>query len=180
MKTKCNYLLSLLILFLAISLSGCLQVEEFLQEFTEEPVSEQLASDSSKTSREGFTELKIETDPWLNQENTSEVVQEEAFYYNLEQVAAYIHQYNRLPANYITKEEATKQNWSTADPIYVIAGNRFGNREGKLPKKKGRQYYEADIQAGYSHHRGSERIVYSNDGLIYYTDDHYDSFKQLY
>ena len=60
-----------------------------------------------------------------------------------------------------------------------IGGDRFGNREGKLPIKEGRQYYECDInyEGGY---RGSERIVYSNDGLIYYTKDHYENFVLLY
>ncbi|WP_276648398.1 ribonuclease domain-containing protein [Trichococcus flocculiformis] len=60
-----------------------------------------------------------------------------------------------------------------------IGGDCFGNREGLLPKKSGRTYYEADIDydGGY---RGAERIVYSNDGLIFYTDDHYESFEQLY
>ena len=60
-----------------------------------------------------------------------------------------------------------------------IGGDKFGNREGLLPKEDGRQYYECDVnyQGGY---RGAERIVFSNDGLIFYTDDHYNSFTQLY
>lgn len=60
-----------------------------------------------------------------------------------------------------------------------IGGNKFGNREGLLPKEKGRTYYECDVnyESGY---RGEERIVYSNDGLIYYTGDHYESFELLY
>lgn len=102
------------------------------------------------------------------------------YYYTKEEVMAFIHQFDRLPDNYIIKSQANQQGWSTRDKTYVVGGNRFGNREGRLPKKKGRQYYEADVQAGYSHHRGPERIIYSNDGLIFYTDDHYDSFQQYY
>jgi guanyl-specific ribonuclease Sa len=60
-----------------------------------------------------------------------------------------------------------------------IGGDVFGNREGMLPKSDGRKWFECDINysGGY---RGAERIVYSNDGLIYYTNDHYKTFKQLY
>ena len=61
----------------------------------------------------------------------------------------------------------------------LIGGDYFGNREGLLPEEDGRDYFEADVNydGGY---RGAERLVYSNDGLIYYTDDHYDSFQQLF
>ena len=60
-----------------------------------------------------------------------------------------------------------------------IGGDRFGNREGFLPEADTRKYYECDINydGGY---RGSERIVYSNDGLVFYTDDHYETFEKLY
>jgi len=64
-------------------------------------------------------------------------------------------------------------------PGMSIGGDTFGNREGLLPKADGRKYYECDVnyEGGY---RNGERIVYSNDGLIFYTDDHYESFEQLY
>ena len=55
----------------------------------------------------------------------------------------------------------------------------FGNREGNLPKEKGRQYFECDIDY-VSGSRNAKRIVYSNDGLIYYTEDHYNTFTLLY
>lgn len=60
-----------------------------------------------------------------------------------------------------------------------IGGDRFGNREGLLPTAKGRKYYECDIDFDGTY-RGAKRIVYSNDGLIYYTEDHYESFELLY
>lgn len=107
-------------------------------------------------------------------------------YSTKDEVAAYIHQFQELPPNYLTKDEARDLGWDNADgnlwevtDRMSIGGDYFGNREGLLPKKQGRTYYEADInyQGGY---RGGERIIYSNDGLIFYTGDHYESFEQLY
>ncbi|MBQ1523252.1 MAG: ribonuclease, partial [Erysipelotrichaceae bacterium] len=59
-------------------------------------------------------------------------------------------------------------------------GDSFANREGLLPKKSGRSYYECDIDTLGKKSRGDKRIIYSNDGLVYYTDDHYESFTLLY
>lgn len=102
-------------------------------------------------------------------------------YYDVEEVAEYIHLYKKMPPNYITKSEANKIGWSVKDrKELVIGGDEFGNREGILPDKEGRQYYEADISAGYTTHRGPLRLVYSNDGLIFYTEDHYKNYLQLY
>ena len=89
------------------------------------------------------------------------------------EVAAYIHLYNELPPNYLTKKEAMSFGWdNTKGNLWQvtdhksIGGDIFGNREGLLPKAKGRLYYECDInyQGGY---RGAERLIYSNDGLIF-------------
>lgn len=117
----------------------------------------------------------------ISQEIITETPKKEGRYYAKEEVAAYIHAFGTLPTNYITKKEAQEKNWSASDNNgYVIGGDRFGNREGKLPKKKGRVYYEADLIAGYDEDRGPERLVFSNDGAIYYTGDHYEHFEQLY
>lgn len=108
-------------------------------------------------------------------------IEEDQAYYEVEDVAAYLNEYEMLPPNYITKSEARDMDWSVEDNEgYIIGGDYFGNREGLLPEAPGRQYYEADIEAGYTNHRGPERLVYSDDGLIYYTDDHYQSFERLY
>ena len=61
-----------------------------------------------------------------------------------------------------------------------IGGDRFGNYEGLLPDAPGREYHECDIDTLHAASRGAKRIVYSNDGLIYYTEDHYESFILLY
>lgn len=100
-------------------------------------------------------------------------------YHDKDHVALYLHTFRTLPPNYITKSEADSiRNWQSKG--YYIGGDRFGNREGALPKKNGRQYYECDISYTSSSNRGTRRIVYSNDGLIYYTGDHYKTFTQLY
>ena len=106
-------------------------------------------------------------------------------YDSKEEVALYLHLYGELPENFITKSEAERLGWEGGSvekyaPGKCIGGDRFGNREGILPKASGRQYYECDIDTLGENSRGAKRIVYSNDGLIYYTDDHYESFELLY
>jgi len=107
-------------------------------------------------------------------------------YSSKDEVAAYIKNFHMLPRNYITKAEALKLGWDNAkgDLWKVtdqksIGGDRFSNMEGLLPKANGRQYYECDIDysGGF---RGAKRIIYSNDWLIYYTEDHYKTFKKLW
>lgn len=111
---------------------------------------------------------------------------EHGSYTSKDQVALYLHTYGRLPDNYLTKKEAENLGWDSKKgnlwevaPGMSIGGSYFGNYEGKLPEKKGRKYYECDInyEGGY---RGAERIIYSDDGLIFYTGDHYENFEQLY
>lgn len=111
---------------------------------------------------------------------------EDGSYISPDDVAEYLHFYGHLPDNFITKNEARDLGWDSqagnldeVAPGMSIGGDTFGNREGLLPKADGRKYYECDVnyEGGY---RGEERIVYSNDGLIFYTDDHYKSFEQLY
>ena len=111
---------------------------------------------------------------------------EDGSYTTKEEVALYLHLYGHLPGNYITKKEAENIGWDShagnlqdVAPGKSIGGSRFGNYEGLLPDKKGRRYFECDINyaGGY---RGAERIIYSDDGLVFYTGDHYKTFEQLY
>ena len=113
-------------------------------------------------------------------------VSEDGKYTSKEEVALYLHLYGHLPSNYITKTKARKQGWVAEEgnlwevtDHMSIGGGEFTNQEGKLPKKKKRVYYECDIdyEGG---PRNAKRIVWSNDGLIYYTDDHYNTFELLY
>ena len=112
-------------------------------------------------------------------------IDEDGWYYSAFDVSLYLHTYGHLPENYITKDEARERGWEGGNvekfaPGYAIGGDRFGNREGLLPEAKGRVYYECDIDTLGAESRGAQRIVFSNDGLIYYTSDHYESFKLLY
>jgi len=99
-----------------------------------------------------------------------------------EAVAAYVREHGKLPDYYNTKAAAQKLGWPGGDlqpyaPGKMIGGDRFGNYEGLLPDKKGRTWQEADIASFGKKSRGPERLVFSNDGLIYYTPDHYESFE---
>lgn len=113
-------------------------------------------------------------------------VEKDGRYTTPEDVAEYIHTFGTLPSNFITKKEAQKLGWDNkkgnlwdVTDQMSIGGDYFGNYEGLLPEADGRKYTECDVnyEGGY---RGGERIVFSNDGLIFYTDDHYESFTQLY
>ncbi len=103
-----------------------------------------------------------------------------------QQIVNYLEIYGELPENFITKDEAKALGWDNrynyvgeVAPGKSIGGDRFGNYEGKLPKARGRSYTECDIDfdGGY---RNSKRIIFSNDGLIFYTEDHYETFEKLY
>lgn len=132
---------------------------------------------------------ETETTAEVTEEDTDAVIDEDGHYTSKEDVALYLHTYGKLPSNFISKKEAEELGWKQKDgeagqlhvvaPGMSIGGSSFGNREGLLPTKKGRKYYECDINYEKGN-RGAERIVYSNDGLIFYTGDHYESFEQLY
>ena len=116
---------------------------------------------------------------------TQALLDPDGWYYSAEDVALYLITYGELPSNYITKNEAWDLGWEGGSVQRyqegaAIGGDKFGNREGILPKADGRQYYECDIDTDGESSRGAKRIVYSNDGLIYYTEDHYESFILLY
>ena len=103
-----------------------------------------------------------------------------------DEVAAYIYKFGGLPQNFITKKEALALGWDAKSGNLwrvtdkkSIGGDRFSNREKKLPGADGRKWFECDI--GYrGGRRGAERIVFSSDGLIYYTPDHYENFYLLF
>ena len=116
---------------------------------------------------------------------TAPVIDIDGIYTTKEDVALYIHTYGCLPANFITKDEARELGWEGGGlddyaEDMCIGGDRFGNYEGLLPEADGRSYTECDIDTLGSDSRGAKRIVFSNDGLIYYTEDHYESFELLY
>ena len=129
------------------------------------------------------TDLPIVEQP---SNETESQIHEDGEYTSKEEVAEYIYLYGHLPENFITKKEAQALGWDSkagnlkeVAPGKSIGGDYFGNFEGLLPEADGREYHECDIDSdgGY---RNAKRIVFSNDGLIYYTEDHYESFELLY
>ena len=133
-----------------------------------------------------FTRLLVEEGSPVAAEKPEVKVKKSGKYTSMDEVAAYLNAYGKLPKNYLTKEQAQKKGWSNKKnnlgdvaPGYAIGGDVFQNREGLLPKAKNRTWYECDVNT-VDGKRGKERIVYSNDGLIYYTPDSYKSFTQLY
>lgn len=115
----------------------------------------------------------------------SGTIQEDGIYTSAEKVAAYIYTYRKLPSNFITKQEARALGWQGGSLLpyakdKCIGGDIFSNYELVLPAAEGRIYYECDVNTLGALERGAERIVYSSDGLIYYTADHYMTFTQMY
>lgn len=113
-------------------------------------------------------------------------VEEDGWYTSKDEVALYIHTYGRLPGNFISKTKARDRGWVASEgnldevcPGMSIGGSRYYNDDGELPDKRGRQWTECDINY-HGGFRGAERIVFSSDGLIYYTADHYETFERLY
>ena len=120
-------------------------------------------------------------DPQLPEEEEA-YLDEDGTYNSAEDVSLYLYTYDHLPSNYITKSEARDLGWTGGSvekyaPGCAIGGDKFGNREGVLPEGT---YHEWDIDTIGGDSRGAKRIVYSDDGRIYYTEDHYETFTLLY
>ena len=148
------------------------QIQESVSESSDETSSQEIESTKDSTVETG--------------ENGSINIEENGNYTSKDDVALYIHTYGKLPLNYITKAKAQEMGWdpekgnlSDVLPGMSIGGSAFGNYEGNLPRATGRRYFECDIdyEGGY---RGAKRLIYSNDGLVFYTEDHYNTFEQLY
>lgn len=154
-----------------------------------ESVKDGKSQSKESTSKEEETTTITESEEETLQESATEKevqVEENGNYTSKEEVALYIHTYGKLPVNYITKKEAQDMGWDPSKgnlsdilPGMSIGGSAFGNYEGALPRANGRRYFECDIDydGGY---RGAKRLVYSNDGLVFYTEDHYNTFEQIY
>jgi len=117
-----------------------------------------------------------------------EAVQKFGEYTTRDSVAAYLCKFDKLPTNYVTQNEGKslyesrkgktfdKWNFNPWTTIGVmIGGDKFGNSEGILPKGT---YHEADVDYS-AKNRGTKRLVYQSDCVIYYTADHYESFDKL-
>lgn len=168
----------LLALMVILSLAACVEVAEDVA--TEVLSAAQAEAASAETSSRVPSSQSDASSAAL-----AAAPDEDGAYTSAEDVALYIHVYGRLPSNFITKKEAQALGWLGGGledyaPGKCIGGDHFGNYEGALPEKKGRKYRECDIDTLGTKSRGAKRIIYSNDGLIYYTEDHYESFTLLY
>ena len=199
----------LLALLLALSLTACgnpaqtmdtiekaaqtvQQIAEVLNDTEEDTESAALpASEAQEAAEEASEEPAQAPDQETAAEEPAEAaaetpaIDEDGVYTTKDDVALYLHTYGHLPSNFITKKEAEKLGWSGGSlepyaPGKCIGGSHFGNYEGILPEKDGRSYTECDIDTLGADKRGAKRIVVSNDGLIYYTEDHYETFELLY
>lgn len=164
------YLLFLLLFLTAAFMGGC-----------------QTGSSQPLDGQDSQIQEQDDSSPAVEKGQAAEVkVTEDGSYTSKEEVALYIHTFGHLPDNFLSKTKARKLGWVSKEgnldevaPGKSIGGSRFMDYDQQLPEKAGRTWTECDInyQGGY---RGSERIIFSNDGLIYYTDDHYQTFTQLY
>ena len=173
----------LLVLALTLSLAGCSLIDDLVTVPNPGDDTSSLPSVSQSQPTEDIeaTQPSQKTEPtdpelWLDPNGA---------YNSKEDVALYIHLYGRLPRNYYTKSEAKANGWSTSgvdryEEFAAIGGDVFQNREGLLPRKEGRTWTECDIGTWGRTQRGAQRIVFSNDGLVYYTSNHYASFELLY
>ena len=186
----------LLALLLALSLTACgnpaqtmdtiekaaqtvQQIAEVLNDTEEDTESAALPASEAQEPAEEASEEPAEAAA------ETPAIDEDGVYTTKDDVALYLHTYGHLPSNFITKKEAEKLGWSGGSlepyaPGKCIGGSHFGNYEGILPEKDGRSYTECDIETLGADKRGAKRIVFSNDGLIYYTEDHYETFELLY
>ncbi|MBQ8928533.1 MAG: ribonuclease [Oscillospiraceae bacterium] len=193
--------LLLLTCFAALLLGGCygsyeLQTEEpaSLVIFTQPaPEPTQAGEAQEETVQEEETAAAAQETADLTQDSIPDAppedeplpasVEKDGSYTSPEDVAAYIHTFGTLPGNFLTKREAQDLGWDSRKgnlwevaPGMSIGGDRFGNYEGLLPDGS---YKECDVnyEGGF---RGAERLIFGDDGSIYYTNDHYKSFIQLY
>ena len=171
-KQLTAWLLALVMLF---SLVGC-GADAPVQDDSSLPQQEQQDAQNAPSE---------DADTLSDDDASAPQIDEDGSYTTKDDVALYIHSYGHLPPNFVTKDEARAAGWSGGSlekylPGMCIGGDRFGNREGLLPDAPGRSWTECDVNTLGASSRGAERIVFSNDGLIYYTGDHYETFELLY
>lgn len=184
---KLKYLLLSLLLSLSLLFGGCIAMDS--TDDWEEQNEQQNLNNENDDAADVDNDDKNGQDDGDGQNNSQDSSNDSSVEYgesytSKEEVALYLHLYEELPPNFITKKEAKNLGWDSSKgnlsevaPGMSIGGDYFGNYEGVLPE--GKEYHECDIDSdgGY---RNSKRIVYSDDGCIYYTEDHYTTFELLY
>ena len=143
---------------------------------------------SSDDSEEWVRPVKNPSSSSVSSKSIYEAVEESGLYTTKDSVAAYLCKFDKLPSNYIGKNEGkslyesktgntfSKWNFNPWTTLGVmIGGDVFDNREGLLPSGS---YHEADVDYS-AKNRGTKRLVYQSDCVIYYTADHYETFNKL-
>ena len=191
MRKRIRVLISALLVLMAVLIAGTASDTGFTlrgKTQTYESEKPEAAKKKKKKKNKSNSENKNNSSSQTSSSSGSSVsVEENGEYTSKDEVAAYIHEFGHLPSNFITKKEAKKLGWISSEgnlgevaPGKSIGGDYFGNYEGKLPEKSGRSYYECDIDTLGKKKRGAKRIIWGDDGSIYYTDDHYETFTLLY
>ncbi|MBR4727258.1 MAG: ribonuclease [Clostridia bacterium] len=184
-------LIGALVLAIAFAVYGSVSHDETNTQTTsyidaiEEKLSLITSTDPTVTQTQTQTDTGQTDATASTRENGAAQPEEDGEYTSKDDVALYLHLYGHLPSNFITKSAAQAKGWPGGSlepyaPGCSIGGDKFSNLEGKLPKARQRKYYECDIDTRGASSRGAKRIVYSSDGLVFYTDDHYETFTQLY
>ena len=143
---------------------------------------------SSSGKKISSSSEQIETSSSIALKSIYEAVEESGLYTTKDSVAAYLCKFDKLPGNYVGKNEGKslyesktgktfeKWNFNPWTTLGVmIGGDVFDNREDLLPSGS---YHEADVDYS-AKNRGTKRLIYQSDCVIYYTADHYDSFNKL-
>ena len=133
-----------------------------------------------KKSKKNQDNFEKEKSDFSNKNNNSSNQIDELT--NDEIVVKYLKEHGELPDYYITKSEAKSLGWVPSKgnlcevaPGKAIGGDKFSNREKQLPK--GEQYYEADVNYNCGN-RGADRIVFTKNGEVWLTKNHYKSFER--
>ena len=175
-------ILAALACIMALSLGGCV-ITKPAPEPAVIPVTEAEPEEEEKPAPEEGGEEEPRPEIGFEVLDDAEKIDYGGVYTSREDVGLYLYIYGELPPNFMTKKEARALGWTGGSledyaPGYCIGGDYFGNNEGILPEGS---YHECDIDTLYSRKgRGAKRIVYSDDGRIYYTEDHYETFVLLY
>lgn len=188
MKRLSALLLSLLMLF-PLSACGNEAVTDAIIDIAADAVIDAIEEGSQPSTSEKYQYAPEATDDYIfitvpggEDVSFTPPVEDGEYYYDLENVVLYLEYYGELPDNFITKDEARALGWKGGTPERflegaAIGGDRFGNREGRLPDG---DYTECDLNTNGADERGAERLVFSDDGRYYHTEDHYNSFTQVW
>ena len=140
--------------------------------------------EKERSDKEKPEEVKADERPEeAEREDAKTGIEEDGWYYDLESVVIYYDTYGKLPGNFVTKKEAKETGWEGGKidgfiDDAAIGGDHFGNYEKRLPAGKGIKYIECDIDTK-DRSRGAKRLIISDQGKYYYTDDHYETFSEV-